>query len=112
MEEERSTVPQSHQGGEPVVEKPDQVVEVTNRGLFGFGNKKAEEEDKKQEEGLVSGMEKVSVAETEVKKEEEHHQVKKEEGHEDGHKHETLFTKLQRSSSSSSSSSVSANIII
>ncbi|CAM0944684.1 unnamed protein product [Alopecurus aequalis] len=93
MEDERNT--QSHQGGE-AVEQADQV-EVTDRGLFdGFLGKKKAEEDKKQEEVLVSGMEKVSVEEPEVKKEEEH---------EDGHKHETLFTKLQRSSSSSSSSS-------
>jgi len=92
MEDERST--QAHQGGEAVEQQADQV-EVTDRGLFdGFlGKKKEEAEDKKQEEALVSGMEKVSVEEPEVKKEEEH---------EDGHKHET---KLQRSGSSSSSSS-------
>jgi hypothetical protein len=94
MEDERST--QAHQGGEAVEQQADQV-EVTDRGLFdGFlGKKKEEAEDKKQEEALVSGMEKVSVEEPEVKKEEEH---------EDGHKHET---KLQRSGSSSSSSSSS-----
>jgi len=90
MEDERST--QAHQGGEAV-----EQVEVTDRGLFGFGKKKEEEEDKKQEEALASGVEKLSV--------EEPAEAKKEEHHEDGHKHETLFTKLQRSSSSSSSSS-------
>jgi len=88
MEDERST--QSYQGGEA------EQVEVTDRGLLGnlLGKKKAEE-DKEKEEELVTGMEKVSVEEPEVKKEE----------HEDGEKKESLFTKLHRSSSSSSSSS-------
>lgn len=88
MEDERST--QSYQGGEA-----DQV-EVTDRGLLGnlLGKKKAEE-DKQKEEELVTGMEKVSVEEPEIKKEE----------HEGGEKKETLFSKLHRSSSSSSSSS-------
>jgi hypothetical protein len=87
MEDERST--QSYQGGEA------EQVEVTDRGLLGnlLGKKKAEE-DKEKEEELVTGMEKVSVEEPEVKKEE----------HEDGEK-KTLFSKLHRSSSSSSSSS-------
>lgn len=89
MEDERST--QSYQGGEAA-----EQVEVTDRGLLGnlLGKKKAEEDKEKQEE-LVTGMEKVSVEEPEVKKEE----------HEDGEKKETLFSKLHRSSSSSSSSS-------
>nr|P46524.1 RecName: Full=Dehydrin COR410; AltName: Full=Cold-induced COR410 protein [Triticum aestivum]AAA20189.1 cold acclimation protein [Triticum aestivum]ABV24865.1 dehydrin WZY1-2 [Triticum aestivum] len=89
MEDERST--QSYQGGEAA-----EQVEVTDRGLLGnlLGKKKAEE-DKEKEEELVTGMEKVSVEEPEVKKEE----------HEDGEKKETLFSKLHRSSSSSSSSS-------
>jgi len=88
MEDERST--QSHQGGEA-----DQV-EVTDRGLLGNLLGKKKEEEKKEEAELVSGMEKVSVEEPQVKKEEEH---------EDGEKKETLFSKLHRSSSSSSSSS-------
>lgn len=90
MEDERNT--QSHQTGEA-----DQV-EVTDRGFFNnlVGKKEqAVVEDKKHEEELATGMEKVSVEEPEVKKEE----------HESGEKHESLFTKLQRSSSSSSSSS-------
>lgn len=92
MEDERST--QSYQGGEA------EQVEVTDRGLLGnlLGKKKAEE-DKEKEEELVTGMEKVSVEEPEVKEEE----------HEDGEKKESLFTKLHRSSSSSSS--VSVNMI-
>jgi len=89
MEDERST--QSHQGGEA-----DQV-EVTDRGLLGNLLGKKKEEEKKEEAELVSGMEKVSVEEPQVKKEEEEH--------EDGEKKETLFSKLHRSSSSSSSSS-------
>jgi len=87
MEDERST--QSYQGGEA-----DQV-EVTDRGLLGNLLGKKKEEDKQKKEELVTGMEKVSVEEPEVKKEE----------HEDGEKKESLFTKLHRSSSSSSSSS-------
>lgn len=82
MEDERST--QSHQGGEA-----DQV-EVTDRGLLGNLLGKKKEEEKKEEAELASGMEKVSVEEPQVKKEE------------DGEK-ETLFSKLHRSSSSSSS---------
>uniref|UniRef100_A0A453P943 Dehydrin COR410 n=1 Tax=Aegilops tauschii subsp. strangulata TaxID=200361 RepID=A0A453P943_AEGTS len=64
MEDERST--QSYQGGEAA-----EQVEVTDRGLLGnlLGKKKAEE-DKEKEEELVTGMEKVSVEEPEVKKEE------------------------------------------
>ncbi|VAI59317.1 unnamed protein product [Triticum turgidum subsp. durum] len=64
MEDERST--QSYQGGEAA-----EQVEVTDRGLLGnlLGKKKAEEDKEKQEE-LVTGMEKVSVEEPEVKKEE------------------------------------------
>ncbi|VAI47922.1 unnamed protein product [Triticum turgidum subsp. durum] len=90
MEDERST--QSYQGGEAA-----EQVEVTDRGLLGnlLGKKKAEEDKEKKEEELVTGMEKVSVEEPEVKKEE----------HVDGEKKETLFSKLHRSSSSSSSSS-------
>jgi len=92
MEDERNTQTQSHQGGEAA----DQV-EVTDRGFFDHlvGKKEKKVEEQKHEEELAAGMEKVSVEEPEVKKEE----------HGDGEKHETLFTKLQRSSSSSSSSS-------
>ncbi|VAI59316.1 unnamed protein product [Triticum turgidum subsp. durum] len=74
MEDERST--QSYQGGEAA-----EQVEVTDRGLLGnlLGKKKAEEDKEKQEE-LVTGMEKVSVEEPEVKKEE----------HEDGEKKEVI----------------------
>ncbi|VAI47921.1 unnamed protein product [Triticum turgidum subsp. durum] len=65
MEDERST--QSYQGGEAA-----EQVEVTDRGLLGnlLGKKKAEEDKEKKEEELVTGMEKVSVEEPEVKKEE------------------------------------------
>jgi len=93
MADERNA--QSYQAGE-AVEKADQV-EVTDRGFFDklVGKKEKEVEDKRQEEELATGIEKISVEEPEVKKEE----------HEDGEKHETLFSKLQKSGSSSSSSS-------
>jgi hypothetical protein len=91
MEDERNT--QSPQA----VENTDQA-QVTDRGFFDHlvGKKEEKVEAKKQEEELAAGMEKVSVEEPEAKKEE----------HADGEKHESLFTKLQRSSSSSSSVSV------
>ena len=92
MEDERNT--QFHQGGE-AVEKADDQVEVKDRGLFDSLLGKKKEEEKKQEEALTTGMEKVSVAEPEVKKEE----------HEAGQRKESLLSKLHRSSSSSSSSS-------
>jgi hypothetical protein len=94
MEDERNT--QSPQA----VENTDQA-QVTDRGFFDHlvGKKEEKVEAKKQEEELAAGMEKVSVEEPEAKKEE----------HGEGEKHESLFTKLQRSSSSSSS--VSASII-
>ena len=87
MEDERNT--QSHQGGEAA----DQV-EVEDRGLFDSLLGKKKEEEKKQDEVLVTGMEKVSLAEPEVK-----------EDHDAGEKKESLLSKLHRSSSSSSSSS-------
>jgi len=94
MEDERNT--QSYQTGE-AAEKAEQV-EVTDRGFFNnlVGKKEKAVEEKRQEEELAAGMEKVSVEEPEVKKEEPH---------QEGEKHESLFTKLHRSSSSSSSSS-------
>jgi hypothetical protein len=70
-----------------------QEEDVKSRGLFGFMKKKDEEEEKCQEEVIVSGMENVHVTEVEkmaTKKEEE--------------KKEGLFAKLHRSDSSSSSS--------
>ena len=88
MEDERNT--QHHQVGEAA----DQV-EVKDRGLLDtlLGRKKPEEH---QEEELVTGMEKVTVAEPEK------HEHKKEE-HEAGEKKESLLAKLHRTSSSSSS---------
>lgn len=62
-------------------------VEVSDRGLFDFMGKKKEEE-KAQEEVLVTGVERLKVEETE--KEEE--------------KKESILDKLHRSNSSSSSS--------
>ncbi|XP_062219863.1 dehydrin COR410-like [Phragmites australis] len=96
MEDERNT--QYHQGGEAQEKAADQV-EVKDRGLFDtlLGRKKPEDQEKKQEE-LVTGMEKVTVAEPEKP------EVKKEE-HEAGEKKESLLAKLHRTSSSSSSSS-------
>ncbi|KAG8059936.1 hypothetical protein GUJ93_ZPchr0002g25039 [Zizania palustris] len=90
MEDERST--QSHQGGEAA----DQV-EVKDRGFLDnlLGRKKEEPAEKKHEEELVTGMEKVSVEEPAVK--EEHHA--------EGEKKESFLSKLHRFSSSSSSSS-------
>jgi len=95
MADESNT--QSYQTGE-AVEKADQV-EVKDRGFFNklVGKKEQEVEAKRQEEELATGIEKISVEEPEVKKEE----------HEGGEKHETLFSKLQKSGSSSSSSSSS-----
>lgn len=82
----------------PTGEAADQV-EVTDRGFFDklVGKKEKEVEEKKQAEELAAGVEKISVAEPEVKKEE----------HVEGEKHESLFSKLQKSGSSSSSSSSS-----
>jgi hypothetical protein len=95
MEDERNT--QSPQA----VENTDQA-QVTDRGFFDHlvGKKEEKVEAKKQEEELAAGMEKVSVEEPEAKKEE----------HGEGEKHESLFTKLQRSSSSSSSVSVPTHV--
>ncbi|KAK3158692.1 hypothetical protein QOZ80_2AG0140360 [Eleusine coracana subsp. coracana] len=100
MEDERNT--QYNQGAD---ETPADQVEVKERGFLNnlLGRKKAPEdqEEKKQEEALVSGIDNVKVSEPEK----HHDEVKKEEHHEDGEKKESLFAKLHRTSSSSSSSS-------
>jgi len=95
MEDERNT--QHHQVGEAQEKAADQV-EVKDRGLLDtlLGRKKPEEH---QEEELVTGMEKVTVAEPQK------HGEHKEEEHETGEKKESLLAKLHRTSSSSSSSS-------
>ena len=56
MEDERST--QQHQGGEV----QENAAEVKDRGLLDslLGRKKHEDQDKKQEEELATGMEKVT----------------------------------------------------
>lgn len=64
-------------------------VEVSDRGLFGFGKK---DEVKNEEEGLVTGVENLKVEEAPVEKKEEE-------------KKGSLAAKLHRSDSSSSSSS-------
>nr|AWJ68130.1 late embryogenesis abundant [Cleistogenes songorica] len=97
MEDERNT--QYHQGGESQEKAADQV-EVKERGLLDtlLGRKKPEDQEKQQEEALVTGMENVKVSEPEK------HELK-EEHHEGGEKKESLLAKLHRTSSSSSSSS-------
>ena len=71
-------------------------VEVKNRGVFDFLGKKKEEE-KPQEEVIVTEFDKVKVSEEpETKKEEE------------GEKKHSLLEKLHRSDSSSSSVSCSS----
>ncbi|KAM0823872.1 hypothetical protein ACQ4PT_070572 [Festuca glaucescens] len=82
MEDERNTQSRG---------EADQV-EVTDRGFFNhLVGKEEKVEEQKHEEELAAGMEKVSVEEPAEVKEE----------HEGGEKHESLLTKLQRSSSSS-----------
>jgi hypothetical protein len=99
MEDDRNT--QYQQSGEGQEEMPpaDQV-EVKERGLLDtlLGRKKApaEDQENKQEEALVSGMEDVKVSEPE-----KHHEVQ--EDHEGGEKKESLLAKLHRTGSSSSS---------
>jgi hypothetical protein len=100
MEDDRNT--QYQQSGEGQEEMPpaDQV-EVKERGLLDtlLGRKKApaEDQENKQEEALVSGMEDVKVSEPE-----KHHEVQ--EDHEGGEKKESLLAKLHRTGSSSVSS--------
>jgi hypothetical protein len=104
MEAERNTTTQYHQSGESQELPPADQVEVKERGLLDtlLGKKKAPAEDQeKQEEALVSGMENVNVSEPETK-----HEVKEE--HEGGGgKKESLLAKLHRTGSGSSSSSSS-----
>jgi hypothetical protein len=72
-----------------------QEEEVKSRGLFDFMKKKHEKEEEKcQEEVIVSGMENVHVTEVERMETEKKDEEKK----------EGLFAKLHRSDSSSSSS--------
>ena len=96
MEDERNT--QQHQGGEAQENAAADQVEVKDRGLLDslLGRKKHEDQEKKQEEELATGMEKVTVSEPEKH---EH----KEEEHEAGEKKGSLLAKLHRTSSSSSS---------
>jgi hypothetical protein len=96
MEDERNTQ-LHHQGGEAGQETAADQVEVKDRGILDtlLGRKKPEDQEKKQEEELVTGMEKVTVAEPEK------HEHKEE--HEAGEKKESLLAKLHRTSSSSSS---------
>jgi hypothetical protein len=101
MEDERNT--QYHQSGEGQEMPLADQVEVKERGLLDtlLGRKKtpAEDQEKQQEEALVSGMDNVKVSEPE-----KHHEVEKEE-HEGGEKKESFLAKLHRTGSSSSSSS-------
>lgn len=71
------------------------AVETSDRGLFGFGGKK-EEEEKCQETVIATEFEqKVQVCEEEKKEEHKEEEEKKQ--------HEGLLEKLRRSDSSSSS---------
>ena len=101
MEDERNT--QQHQGGEAQENAAGDQGEVKDRGLLDslLGRKKHEDQEKKHEEELATGMEKVTVSEPEK------HEHKKEEEHEAGEKKESLLAKLHRTSSSSSSVSSS-----
>jgi hypothetical protein len=76
-------------------------VETKDRGLFDFLGKK--EEEKHQEEAMVTEFEKVSVSESQPKVEE--YKVKEEEKKEEK-KHSSLLEKLHRSDSDSSSVSI------
>ncbi|KAF8768662.1 hypothetical protein HU200_007215 [Digitaria exilis] len=98
MEDERNTQ-YHHQSAEAQEKLPADQVEVKDRGLLDtlLGRKKPEE--KKPEDELATGMEKVTVSEPE-----KHDEHKKEE-HGNGEKKESLLAKLHRTSSSSSSSS-------
>jgi hypothetical protein len=109
MEDERNT--QYHQSDEGQEMRPADHAEVKERGLLDtlLGRKKApaEDQEKKQEEALVSGMDNVKVSEPE-----KHHDVEKGE-HEGGEKKEGLLAKLHRTGSSSSSvSSETCTILV
>lgn len=71
------------------------AVETQDRGLFNFLGKK--EEEKPQEEVIVTEFEKVQVSEAEP------HAVRVQEEHKDEEKKHGLLEKLHRSGSSSSS---------
>ncbi|GAB4828410.1 hypothetical protein Ancab_035408 [Ancistrocladus abbreviatus] len=88
------------QEGEIIKSEEAVPVESTDRGIFDFMKKK--DEEKPQEEVIVTEFEKVHVSEHEPKvehaKKEEHKEAEKENQH-------SLLEKLHRSGSSSSSSS-------
>ncbi|GMH04656.1 hypothetical protein Nepgr_006496 [Nepenthes gracilis] len=97
MAEEYNNVNQHNQYVDSETMKSGEAapVETTDRGIFDFINKKKEEE-KPQEEGIVTEFEKVHVSEH-VSKEERREEEEKEKKH-------GLLEKLHRSDSSSSSS--------
>ncbi|KAL9255005.1 Dehydrin COR47-like protein [Drosera capensis] len=89
-------------------ETNDVTVEETNRGLFGFGKKKEEEDLKvseEEQEVIVEGLENVKIGKDEEKVEcvEEEKAAKVEEVKEKKKKHSGILEKLHHDSSSSSS---------